>query len=455
MNLPKQFQNIDISDFAFSTALNELINGTGNLFINGAAGVGKSLLIKIVASSMKNCVVLSTTGITALNLCTDDVKAATIHSFFLLPPVDIIPDDTTISSNFVKNITSAKCILIDEASMMSSQLFDAIVKKVSRFRKKGTLPRFLLFGDVMQLPPVISNEPHVNDFYNKEYDGKMMFFNSHWFSNLDFKIITLRKVYRQQDAEFKQRLIEVGFNEHNQDTYDYFNKRVMSLQEFERAHPQYIRLASTNSIVNKINAEYVANFPGKATMYKASISDWKGQTPNDENVILKPGIQVMCNSNNYDEENGSVYRNGSLGTVIDCFSDSATIKLADGTMTRVVRSTSQQFVAQVDSKGDVEYIPRGSFNQIDCKPCKACTIHRAQGKTIDAVYFQLNNWTPEGLLYVALSRTPEITGLGLSRKITKDDIKVNQEAWEFLQMGDEESTAILNPEPNWDAIVGT
>ena len=144
-----------------------------------------------------------------------------------------------------------------------------------------------------------------------------------------------------------------------------------------------------------------------------------------------------------------------MGVVTSLGPDFCIIQKADGTSTPVARSTQFQYVATVDPvTGDVIYEARGSFTQLDCKPCKACTIHKAQGKSIDSVYLQLNQWCPEGLLYVALSRTPTIGGLGLSREITAKDVNVNREAWEFLQIGNLPSITVPDPEPDWDAVVG-
>jgi ATP-dependent exoDNAse (exonuclease V) alpha subunit len=161
----------------------------------------------------------------------------------------------------------------------------------------------------------------------------------------------------------------------------------------------------------------------------------------------------MCLSNKYDTEEGD-YRNGTLGTVIDLHPDHIIIEKADGKTTKVGRQTVCQYAAEVDGNGEVVYNPKASFTQIDCKPCRACTIHRAQGKTLDAAYLQLSKWTPEGLLYVALSRTREITELGISRPITKDDVCVNEEAWDFLQIGNLQSAPPPVVEPDWNGVVG-
>jgi hypothetical protein len=440
IKLPDEFSFVDLNDPVFSQILDQLINRKDNLFINGAAGVGKSLLIKIFAKMSANSVILSTTGITALNLCSDDVKATTLHSFFCLPPVPIIPDTTEFFPKMIANIKAANTIVIDEAGMMSNQMFDVIISKIRRFRK--SLPRFILFGDIMQLPPVIPSEQIVVDYYKKEYNSKVMFFNSHNFPNMDFKTLYLRKVYRQKDPEFRDHLISVGYNEHTQKTFDYFNKRRMSVQDYEKTHKFYVRLAPTNSLVNSVNAEYVSKFPGNGISYIASEHNWRGQKPNDDIVILKPGIQIMCLRNHINPEEGFDYRNGSIGVVTKLDPQYIEAELSNGKTTRISKGTVNQYEPTVDSLGTITYSPKGSYTQIDCKPMRACTIHKSQGKSIENIYIQLNKWIPEGLLYVALSRCPEIEGIGLNRLLSPSDFKYNKESWEFLEKGDIEEAPI-------------
>ena len=452
MKLPDEFQWVDLSDDNFNRVLDEVVNGSDNLLVQAAAGCGKSLMIKVASRLLKNAVILSTTGKTALQLASDDVKASTLHSFFLIPPVEIIPGQTTVTSNVIKNFNNAKVIVIDEVSMMSSMLFDSIVLKLRGLRRNKDLPRFVLFGDLMQLPPVVNMTDNiVREYYESNYEKKVMFFNSHSFSTMGFKVETLRRVYRQNDPEYKRRLIEVGFGEVTKETLDYFNKRVMSVKDYEIDHHSYIRLSPVNSVVNKVNAEYVATFPGKATSFKANNRGWKGTTPNDETVFIKPGIQVLCIKNAFLPEDGVNYRNGTIGEVTQIDPDGVWIRTVDGKNTKVLVTQTYQFSLSVDKFGQVEYNPTGSFTQLDCKPMKAMTIHKAQGQSLDAAYLQLNKWTPEGLLYVALSRTTTIEGLGVSRPLVMSDLSYNQESWDFLQLGGVKSA---EKEPDWDETVG-
>jgi len=436
MKLPSGFEFVDLQDPIFSKVLQEVIYSTEDILVNSPAGTGKSLIIKIAAAVLSNCAVLSTTGLTALNLCSDNVKAQTVHSFFEFKPTEIIDfqDIQSISSTKRNVMRSLSTIIIDEVSMMSNHLFDCMIDKLIKVRK--TLPRFILFGDLMQLSPVVNMKDNtvVGDFFRKEYKGNVMFFNSHHFPYMNFKTLQLRKIYRQTDMVFKNHLIEVGYNETTPETFDYFNERVMTIKQYEKDHPNYLRIAPTNAIVNKINKEYIESLPGTAKEYTAKVSNWKGTFPNDLTVSLKVGAQVICLMNRIDPTTNSDYRNGTIGVIEKVYNDYVVIRKTDGKHTNVVRGKVQQYEFYSDGT-TIQNRESGSFKQIECKAAKSLTYHKMQGRTLDAAYLQLTGWMPQGLLYVGLSRVTAIAGLGISRKLSASDITYNQESWDFLQKG--------------------
>jgi len=437
ITLPQEYNWVDLSNKHFYDALDYSINSNRNIFCQAAAGYGKSLLIKLIASLKKNVVVLSTTGTTAMELCSDKIAAKTIHSFLSIPPVPIFRshDLLNISPKNRKILNSANVIIIDEVSMMSNNLFDFICEKIVLKRDDHEIPQLILFGDVMQLSPVIENNQIVKDFYDKEYDGKVMFFNSKYYNTLNFKTLFLRKSYRQTDEDFSNHLFEIGYKDHTKETLDYFNQRVMSLKQYEQQHRQYIYMTPTNKIVDKINDDYIRTLTGKAQTYKATMS--KGfpteKQLNATEVIIKLGAQVMCLMNSIDyKDTGVSYSNGMIGEVINLDSNCVTIELVDGTQRNIGKSTLNTYELKVNSNGNIEYESSGWFKQIDCKISRAITIHKSQGKSIDAAYVSLQNWIPNGLTYVALSRLRSLDGLGLSRPLVESDIKINEESYEFL-----------------------
>lgn len=95
-----------------------------NVFLTGEAGTGKSTVLREFRRRCdRPCVVLAPTGIAALN-----AGGTTIHSFFQLRPGLLTPDtiEPFTSGSRAQVIREAKTIVIDEVSMMRSDLLSAI-----------------------------------------------------------------------------------------------------------------------------------------------------------------------------------------------------------------------------------------------------------------------------------------------------------------------------------------
>jgi ATP-dependent exoDNAse (exonuclease V) alpha subunit len=433
IQLPPQFNWVDLSNSQFSTALEYCLDSNRNLFVQGQAGTGKSIMIKILAKMLKNTVILSTTGITAVELSTEDIPVKTLHSFLCIPPTAIFTDDDLLTSSYKNNklLNSAETIIIDEVSMMSNSLFDFVCEKIRKLRRDHQVPRFILFGDVMQLPPVVSFEhPIVADYFKERYDNNIMFFNSDWYKDLKFKTLILRKSYRQADEEFAEKLTQISYRDHSSETLDYFNQRVMPLPNFEAAHKNFIYMSPTNAVVDRINNQYMSTLTGQLMTYHASMS--KGfptsKKPNTDKVDIREGAQIMCLVNNYEEK----YVNGTIGEVTDVYKDHLIID-HKGVSKKIRRTRFNIYDLELNSSGDLSRRVVGWYEQIDAKVCRAITIHKCQGKTLDSAYISLGKWVPEGITYVALSRLRSLDGLGLSRPLVDSDIQVNKEAFQFLE----------------------
>ena len=148
-----------------------------SVFLTGKAGTGKTTLLReIIQTTHKNTVVVAPTGIAALN-----AGGVTIHSMFQLPFGGFIPDNSapqfsdstkfetkaTLRRHFKMNgvkksvIRNMELLIIDEVSMLRSDLLDAMDYMMQSVRKKN-MPfggvQVLFIGDLLQLPPVIRDE---------------------------------------------------------------------------------------------------------------------------------------------------------------------------------------------------------------------------------------------------------------------------------------------------------
>src|SRR5690606_7026163 len=210
------------------------------IFLTGKAGTGKTTLLReIVASTHKNVAVVAPTGIAALN-----AKGVTIHSMFLLPFANFVPDDNFVSEHVrtenrhslkrhfkIRNekkrlIQSLELLIVDEVSMLRADVLDAM-DFMLRFVRRNNLPfggvQLIFIGDLLQLPPVVKSEEW--QVLQKFYRG-IYFFNAHVLQDYPPVYIELDKVFRQTDYEFLDILNAIRENTINSKHLEILQKHV-------------------------------------------------------------------------------------------------------------------------------------------------------------------------------------------------------------------------------------
>ena len=182
----------------------DFVEHTGrSIFLTGKAGTGKTTFLKkVVENSSKRNIVVAPTGVAAIN-----AGGMTIHSFFQLPFSPFVPG-AKIESKFDfgkekrKIIASLDLLIIDEISMVRSDLLDAIDSVMRRFRDRNKPfggVQLLMIGDLQQLTPVVTPEDErmLKPYYDTPY-----FFGSKALAEIEYVTIQLEQVYRQQDETF-------------------------------------------------------------------------------------------------------------------------------------------------------------------------------------------------------------------------------------------------------------
>jgi ATP-dependent exoDNAse (exonuclease V) alpha subunit len=415
-------QPIELSD-DFKYALDQVEKAHKSIFITGRAGTGKSTLLQLFRNTTrKKCVVLAPTGIAALN-----VKGQTIHSFFGFPPRPLSKRDIKKrrNSRLYKNL---EVLIIDEISMVRADMLDNI-DHFLRINRNINLPfgdvQVVFFGDLFQLPPVVSTEVE-KQMFRTQYESPY-FFSAKVFEEFEMEQLELRKVYRQEGRHFLRLLDAIRLNQADYDDLEDLNERHQpnfSPEEF------YITLSARNAKVNSINDKALKDIPFDEEVFLASVTgDFNPRLfPTDAALKLKLHAQVMFIKNDPDKR----FVNGTIGKVTKLENDKITIQVDENGEKQVIKVERFEweilrYQASKEDLNKIETKVAGTFKQFPLRLAWAVTIHKAQGKTFDKVIIDLGRGAFEhGQTYVALSRCRTLAGIILRQRLKGSDIMVDE-----------------------------
>lgn len=153
-------------------ALFEYIEKDGQtVFVTGRAGTGKSTLLSYLRdNTQQHVVVCAPTGVAAYN-----VGGITIHSLFGFPFGVLTPSDVArhLGRRAREVLRSIDMLIIDEVSMVSANLMDAIDVALRAARGKPKVPfgacKIVMFGDPYQLAPVPARGQELEQLVEMEY----------------------------------------------------------------------------------------------------------------------------------------------------------------------------------------------------------------------------------------------------------------------------------------------
>ncbi|XP_076393046.1 uncharacterized protein LOC143266003 [Megachile rotundata] len=426
------------------------------LFITGGAGSGKSFILKLLVEHIKRCYnptvdmmikplfieVASLTGVAARQ-----IFGKTLHSLFSLP----IEKGTAMT---YRRLTGQRLeqerrkwryirwLIIDEISMVSYENLRIIHLRLQEFKMNDKLfggVNVLLFGDIMQLPPV---------------KGHWCFIQPHWCSaeiNLwhQFSFCELTINMRQRDdVEFIDLLNNLRFGEVTTFQLQILceRRRVPLTGEFEDG--EAVRIFPTIKLVDEYNTKMTDKLAQSHRMYIIDAVDESreaatyGKRP-PENVIptnvnncggllhtitLAEGSRIMLRRN-ISISDGLI--NGAMGIVKKFIwpalrrdqleegelPDSVLIKFDDESVGNrfkdidgyiPISPVSATFQA-TKGYGDVER------RMLPLILSWAVTVHKLQGTTLNKAVIDLGKRNfAKGQIYVALSRVKSLDGLVLS-----------------------------------------
>jgi hypothetical protein len=412
------------------------VENTGeNLFLTGKAGTGKTTFLRnLKEHSCKRMVILAPTGIAAIN-----AGGVTIHSFFQLPLAPFVPSTSFNAADrkhfqFSKEkrniIRSMDLLVIDEISMVRSDLLDAVDDSLRRLRDKykpfGGV-QLLLIGDVQQLAPVVrdSEWEMLKEFYDSPY-----FFDSNALKGTTYKTIELKNVYRQQDNRFLDLLNRIRENKANRSVLDELNKRYVP-NFVPRKEDGYIRLTTHNYQSQQINDRELSLLPGRAMSFKAQVKDDfpEYSYPADETLMLKAGAQIMFLKNDPEHR----YYNGMIGNVTYVDEHSIVVLPKDSIETfalEMAEWTNSKYVLDKENNEITEEV-MGVFSQYPIRLAWAITIHKSQGLTFDRAIIDAHLSFAHGQTYVALSRCRTLEGMILDAPLSANAIIADEKVDDF------------------------
>ena len=429
------FSELDFNE-EFVAAFEALENTGQHMYITGKAGTGKSTLLQYFRQkTSKNVAVLAPTGVAAIN-----IKGQTIHSFFGFKP-DVTPEsvgDIPVRKRRRKLYQALDALIIDEVSMVRADLMDCLDVFLRLYGPHYDRPfggiQMIFFGDLFQLPPVVGRGEE--DIFKTHYPTPY-FFSAKVFESLDYKIMQLRKIYRQKDEHFIRLLNAVRDDSVELHHWEALNRRFKPNDPFS-TEDFHIVLTTTNALADKVNNQRLQSLTGHSHVYQGAVSGEfeRKSLPTPENLELKTGAQVMMLNNDPEKR----WVNGSLGRIVRIFeetggADVVIVELENGTQVDVKKHTWEIYQYYFDEvNNSLGSKVMGYFTQYPLKLAWAVTIHKSQGQTFDRVVIDVGWGTfSHGQMYVALSRCTTLEGILLKQPLKQRHILMDERVLQFMK----------------------
>ena len=414
-----------MTDKQIETAL----KSSRNLFFTGPAGTGKSYwmnkAVEMFEEQGLNVVVCASTGIAALIL-----GGVTAHRLFHIPigtsasgPSFARGKKGALTISMLSVLIAADVVIIDEISMLKNTDFAWAVKvlrKAEKF-KEGKI-RLIVSGDFSQLLPVVTKSDAT--FLKKfKFDESGLAFTTSEWKSLNFKVIELTKIKRQDDVSFVSHLHDIRLGDAK--SLKYFDQFVVDTPDYENA----VCICGTNAEADRLNMEYLNELDGQPVALVAEKTGRCFSGMVDDIIVVKPGARIIFTAN--DTQSG-IYCNGQFGKVTAIGNEQVFVNIDD--KETVIKPHEFHIYTYSASGGVLLKKEIGCIKQFPFKLGKAITIHKSQGQTFDKVVL-LPKIFAAGQLYVALSRVRGPEGLQITEQIDPSAVIISDLVKKFYKDG--------------------
>ena len=410
----------------------DAIKNKENILITGAAGCGKTFLIKWL---LKICCE-EKVGITAMTgvAATLYEEGKTLHSWGGIGLAKGSEED--ILRNVRKNKkaranwTESRMLIIDEVSMMTVELFEKLDYVARKLRKNenfyGGL-QLVLCGDFCQLPPVGSSQ--------------YCFESELFMTNVDCYL--LEENFRQQsDTEFQKLLDDLRYGNLTKENNTKLKSRIVSEIPSNEDGIIPTQVFPKNIEVDSINEEEYTKLNNTDHSYECSTK----VMDNENDMLLKESHILFQKACEFMDKTSLLQKELKLcvgAQVMLVVNYDMDLKLANGTRGVVsgfqetapfypivtFRNGTKRTISSFPVSHDLGYASV-TRSQVPLKLAWAITVHKSQGMTLDYIVSDLSNVFLPSQIYVTLSRVRSLDGLYL-QGINLTKIKCDQKVKNF------------------------